>query len=141
MYYILQLDVISPRISGRKRRGQSYSGHFCCAPGCSNQSGKDRQAGISRHYYLFPKDVLRRRAWMRAIPRDKWHPSSSSKICSDHFVGGKTIFTQNIFLFLQEYESILLPRGGFQPPKLKTSLSVLYMIVYFQCREENRQPV
>ena len=41
-------------------------------------------------FYVFPADKERRRLWVRAVSRDKWEPKASDRICSRHFVGGKS---------------------------------------------------
>ena len=79
------MDAISPKTVRKK---QFYSGNFCKAPGCANQSGRDKALGLARKYHRFPGKVSRRRAWLRSTPRDKWSPKKNDRICSDHFVGG-----------------------------------------------------
>ena len=78
-------------------RKKINSGNFCKAPGCANQSGRDRSLGLDRTYHRFPgkeKSLSRRRAWLRSIPRDKWSPKENDRICSDHFVGGWYYYTE-----------------------------------------------
>ena len=68
-----------------------YNGHFCCAPGCDNSSGKDKVAGTKRSYYCIPKDEKRRKLWAKIIPWEEWKPRKHTRICSDHFPNGKAI--------------------------------------------------
>ena len=61
----------------RMRGENNNSGSFCCAPGCSNRSGKDKKKGVKRHYYSLPSATERpqlRKAWIEAIPRTDWDP-------------------------------------------------------------------
>ncbi len=75
---------------GRKISCKKKTGNFCCVPGCCNAAGKDQLLGTRRSYFKFPHgDQKRLKAWKAAIPRDQWNPSANSRICSDHFVGGK----------------------------------------------------
>ena len=56
----------------------------CCAWGCSNRESSDSKAnGLTFHY--FPKDETRSEQWIKAIRRQDWRPSASSRICSEHF--------------------------------------------------------
>lgn len=82
--------VLSPQISGRKRRKRPGTGNFCCVPTCSNSAGKDKVKGVKRSYYLLPyKEEKRMKLWRKYIPRSKWEPKETERICSDHFVGGE----------------------------------------------------
>ncbi|XP_057715805.1 uncharacterized protein LOC130931222 [Corythoichthys intestinalis] len=53
----------------------------CVAGFCSNIPG----SGIS--LFRFPKDPVRREEWVKQVrrTRDKWSPSDTSVLCSDHF--------------------------------------------------------
>ena len=48
--------MVSPKTQPKpaKAKKKVYSGNFCCAPGCANQSGKDKFLGISRKYHRIP---------------------------------------------------------------------------------------
>ena len=71
----------------RKKR-VTYSGNFCQAPGCGNESGRDKKLGIKRKYHRIPADPNRRKAWLKAIPRESWDPKPNERVCSDHVAGG-----------------------------------------------------
>ncbi|XP_030015473.1 uncharacterized protein LOC115436698 [Sphaeramia orbicularis] len=58
----------------------------CVAVGCNNR--QDKNAGKS--FYRFPKDPERRGLWTAAVKREGWQPSSTSRVCSDHFIEGKS---------------------------------------------------
>lgn len=59
----------------------------CVVVGCSNRQNKEaKENQIS--FFRFPKDLKRRRAWVKAVNREKWVPNDESRICSAHFVGG-----------------------------------------------------
>ena len=78
-------------------------GFNCCIIGCrkrfkkkgdddlrSDSSGEedDWSAEKRQHprtFHSFPGDPLKKLAWVKSIGRPEWNPSSSSKVCSDHF--------------------------------------------------------
>ena len=39
-------------------------------------------------FFRFPKDKRKKKAWIKAVNRDKWEPNEYSRICSEHFVDG-----------------------------------------------------
>ena len=51
----------------------------CSAPNCHNRSEK----GV-RHF-AFPADKDRRKRWLINCRRDKWIPTSTSRLCEEHF--------------------------------------------------------
>ena len=56
----------------------------CCAWGCSNRESSDSKSkGLSFHY--FPKNESSCDQWIKAVRRQDWKPSSSSRLCSEHF--------------------------------------------------------
>lgn len=56
----------------------------CVAFGCSNSTSRKRfPKGVTFH--CFPKDEARRKAWISAVRRKNWAPSSGSTLCSTHF--------------------------------------------------------
>lgn len=57
----------------------------CCAVGCSNRQGRP-----GKRFFAFPKDKKQRDKWIAAVKREKWVPSRYSRLCSDHFVSGKS---------------------------------------------------
>uniref|UniRef100_A0A3B3V3R5 THAP domain-containing protein 1 n=1 Tax=Poecilia latipinna TaxID=48699 RepID=A0A3B3V3R5_9TELE len=57
---------------------------YCWVKGCKNRGDKK----VKRSFHYIPK---RRRVWLTNIRR-KDQPSSTSRICSDHFISGKDIF-------------------------------------------------
>ena len=69
-------------------------GRYCVVVGCHNNTHRDGARGVKFH--LFPKDSERRKKWISAVrrsnpakPTELWQPSSSSLVCSQHFLGGK----------------------------------------------------
>jgi len=58
---------------------------FCCAPNCSNR--RNRQRNIQ--FYRIPKDKAVRRKWLQRIRRKGFEPTESTRLCSQHFLGGK----------------------------------------------------
>ena len=75
-----------PRIFASKLKEK---GSRCCVVLCNNRWGKDKELGVKRSYHSFPADPKRLQQWVKAIPRTDWVPNKSSKICSDHFTGGR----------------------------------------------------
>jgi hypothetical protein len=71
--------------------------HSCCVVGCSNRQSTEKNISLHR----FPKYPLwRREAWIKALKRleigstpgkqKPWQPTNSSRVCSMHFITGKT---------------------------------------------------
>ena len=58
---------------------------FCCAPGCSN--GRKTRGDLQ--FYCIPKDINRRRVWLRRIRRKNFTPTENTRLCSAHFFGGQ----------------------------------------------------
>ena len=62
----------------------------CCVPSCqsgykSNSSQEIVSTGRPITFHKFPEDETRRMKWIRAIHRDNFTPSASSRVCSLHF--------------------------------------------------------
>ena len=63
----------------------------CCAYNCTARDNKTtREVGV--HFYRIPQNKAKRTLWLNAINRKGFNPSSSTVICSQHFVGGKYVF-------------------------------------------------
>ena len=58
---------------------------FCCAPGCSNS----RKTRVDLQFYRIPKDINRRKVWLRSIRRKNFSPTDNTRLCSVHFLGGQ----------------------------------------------------
>ncbi|XP_046860657.1 THAP domain-containing protein 2-like [Xenia sp. Carnegie-2017] len=82
-------------------------GTQCCAYGCTKRKKKvneeddelnrsssegpsDDETSIKRQFprtfHRFPADLERRKVWIKNIHRERWTPSSTSRLCSDHFL-------------------------------------------------------
>ena len=59
---------------------------FCCAPGCSNT----RKTRGDLQFYRIPKDINRRKVWLKRIRRKNFSPTDNTRLCSVHFFGGQT---------------------------------------------------
>uniref|UniRef100_A0A6B0UUE1 THAP-type domain-containing protein n=1 Tax=Ixodes ricinus TaxID=34613 RepID=A0A6B0UUE1_IXORI len=59
----------------------------CCAVGCSNSNRKGFRL------FLIPREIKRRELWLAKIRRDKWTPTSGSRLCEAHFE--ESAFEQN----------------------------------------------
>ncbi|TRY79879.1 hypothetical protein TCAL_16052 [Tigriopus californicus] len=67
------------------------NGTYCCVVDCRKNQRVDGSRGIKFH--SFPTNEKRYYQWVRAVRRENahgslWSPSSVSRICSSHFVGG-----------------------------------------------------
>ncbi|XP_062602320.1 uncharacterized protein LOC134264038 [Saccostrea cucullata] len=59
----------------------------CVVYKCHNKADAgSKEKGVS--FFRFPKDKRKRKAWVKAIQRDKWTPTEASYVCSAHFQGG-----------------------------------------------------
>ena len=58
---------------------------FCCAPNCSNR--RNRKENIQ--LYRIPKDKELRKIWLLRIRRKQFKPTANTRLCSEHFVGGR----------------------------------------------------
>lgn len=59
----------------------------CCAIGCTFRYKK----GGPIRMFRIPKDQKLKQLWLKAIKRDKWTPTNSSRICGQHFQTGKDL--------------------------------------------------
>ena len=57
---------------------------FCCAYGCSNNCKRNSDL----QFYRIPKELSRRKLWLRRIQRENVSPTDNTRISSEHFVGG-----------------------------------------------------
>ena len=63
----------------------------CCTYNCTARDNKTtREVGV--RFYRIPQNKAKRTLWLNAINRKGFNPSSSTVICSQHFVGGKYVF-------------------------------------------------
>ena len=63
----------------------------CCAYNCTARDNKTtREVGVQ--FYRIPQNKAKRTLWLNAINRKGFNTSSSTVICSQHFVGGKYVF-------------------------------------------------
>ena len=75
--------------------------HFCCVPGCSNRSSRERYL----LYFAVPlKNKKLLRNWIHKIGRKKLPINASTRVCSDHFVNAT-----GRRLRPDEYPSLKLP--------------------------------
>ena len=63
------------------------SGGGCAAVGCSMRRNTNLLSKVKM--YRFPKDPVRRSAWVNAMKRDSWTPTNNSLICNAHFITGE----------------------------------------------------
>ena len=87
----------------------------CCAVSCANRYKKASGLG----FFRFPSDLQRRKAWVKAVSRAKWCPSTHDRLCGDHFVGKKPSHDPNdidyvptIFADRKGQRSTAIKRGG-----------------------------
>ena len=83
--------------------------HFCCVPGCSNRSSRERHLS----YFALPlKNKKLLRIWIHKIGRKKLPINKSTRICSEHFLNAT-----GRRLRPDEYPSLKLP-------VLRTTISI-----------------
>lgn len=83
----------------------------CCVPGCKSNYASTLREEKSRCVttFAFPKNEKQRTEWIRAIPRDKWIPSSSAVVCCKHFNDSDII----------RYDKYKKPDGSIQKLELR----------------------
>ncbi|XP_064467398.1 uncharacterized protein LOC135378324 [Ornithodoros turicata] len=78
-------------------RRNGYNRRYCCVVHCSNREGDlSKETGDYLTFHRFPgrkKETERRQRWITAVRRtrqdgQRWLPTSNTRICSNHFVGG-----------------------------------------------------
>ncbi len=74
------------------RKKNSGGGITCCVPLCYNNSKRNKEL----QFYVIPKDAVLRRKWLAMISRKNFVPSTSHRVCSAHFEGGKKTYMNNI---------------------------------------------
>lgn len=55
---------------------------------CHNYSGRVGKFDKKVTLHKLPKEQYTRRAWIRAVSRKNWKPTSYTRVCSDHFRDG-----------------------------------------------------
>ena len=72
----------------------------CCVVGYTKRGGRDE--GVS--FYSIPVIVenqgrelslKRRQSWIAKIHREEWAPTKSSRVCSEHFLSGECLLSEN----------------------------------------------
>ena len=66
-------------------------GITCCDPLCNNNSLKNKNLS----FYIIPKESNLRKKWLSLISRKNFVPSTSHRVCSVHFTGGKKTYMNN----------------------------------------------
>lgn len=69
---------------------------FCCATYCSNRRTKQPHL----EFYRIPKEKRLRDKWLSLIRRKNFRPSESTRLCSEHFVGGKRSLEKDSISYL-----------------------------------------
>ncbi|XP_041959608.1 uncharacterized protein LOC121718606 [Alosa sapidissima] len=87
----------------------SKRGACCSVVGCCLRPGTNLLSQIK--VYRFPKENVQRDAWIAAVKRDGWIPTSNSRICSIHFISGKPSNDP----LSPDYAPTLLPHNQKQP--------------------------
>ena len=80
-----------------QKKKKPSGGITCCVPGCQNNSLKHRHLS----FYVIPKEEELRKRWLHKISRmresnKKFVPTSTHRVCSEHFVGGKKTYMNNV---------------------------------------------
>ena len=72
-------------------------GIMCCVPECFNNSLRNPELS----YYVIPNGNSKenqelRKRWLHLISRRDFHPGPRHSVCSEHFVGGKKTYMNNV---------------------------------------------
>ena len=72
-------------------------GYTCCIPGCFNNSKRENHLS----FYHFPNGIskdkqLLRKRWINMVSRKDFKPTLGHRVCSEHFVGGKKTYMNNV---------------------------------------------
>ena len=89
--------------------------HFCVVPGCSNKSDRDTHLSFHR-LPLKNKSLLK--IWIHKIGRKNLPLNDNSRVCSEHFPGGRQLLVND------EYPTLKLPKLSTQvvlPSKRRSS--------------------
>ena len=62
---------------------------YCAITGCHNFAGKIGRFSKPVKLHQLPTNKYLRSAWIRAISRKNFKPSSYTRVCSDHFPNGE----------------------------------------------------
>ena len=98
---------------GPKRR--KWGGQYCSAVDCHSSTYRDGPLGVK--FYRFPKDTVRRQGWIARVNRREsngslWCPGTNARLCSKHFVSGKSDDSQN-----PDYNPSIFPTSHIEPKK------------------------
>ncbi|XP_031720258.1 protein Wiz-like isoform X2 [Anarrhichthys ocellatus] len=78
-------------------------GHFCIAPGCSNEFYRAKNEGKTVHFHSLPfaRHVVLRR-WLAALRRGTTPVRRGARVCSEHFVDedyvGESVFESGVLV-------------------------------------------
>ena len=75
-----------------KKKRSVGGGITCCVPHCFNNSKTNKELS----FYVIPKEKNVRKLWLSKISRKNFTPSTSHRVCSEHFVGGKKTYMNNV---------------------------------------------
>ena len=124
---------------------------FCCAPNCSNR--RNQKENIQ--FYRIPKDKELRKIWLLRIRRKQLKPTANTRLCSEHFVGGRrsmdpssASYFPSVFSYshnqsnggrntMRSRSAIPIDQQGGHKPKVKRKLKMVgafyYNIVFQEC--------
>lgn len=104
-------------------------GITCCVPYCFNNSKKTPQLS----FYVIPKDAELRARWLERINRKDFKPSTSHRVCSEHFTNRKKTYMNNVpTIFpeaIQDITSKNPPKKAFDDSKKKLDENANYQPV------------
>ena len=77
---------------------RKWGGQYCSAVDCHSSTYRDGPRGVK--FYRFPKDLVRRQGWIARVNRREpngslWCPGTNARLCSKHFVLGKSDNPEN----------------------------------------------
>ena len=113
------IDNQQPEASTSTNQHIATRGGFtCCVPLCYNNS-KDNDKSLS--FYVIPKDPELRKKWLHMISRKNFKPTSGHRVCSEHFVGGKKTYDNNVPTIVPK----IIKPTKFKERKSRNSLGLL----------------
>ena len=82
-------------------RQKVVGGITCCVPECFRNSLRNPELS----FYVIPNGVSkskqdRRKNWLHMISRKDLYPGPGHRVCSEHFVGGKKTYMNNVPVFV-----------------------------------------
>ena len=98
---------------------------YCAIKDCHNTPGMIGRFGKKVKLHHLPKEKALRSAWLRAVSRKHFTPTSYTQVCSDHFPDGNGRTWKHTVptLFLPQR----IPKEVAKPTTLNSEIAIDYM--------------